>query len=480
MPERVLNSLAGAEVACASLFDEVPCYISIQDREHRIVDANRKVIQDFGDPIGKPCYSVYKRRATSCPECTVERTFEDGREHTSEEKVFDLRDLPHDMVVNTRPLRDRSGKVVAVIELFTDITQRKELEYRLHESLSRFHNLFDTVPCYISVQNRDFRILEANERFKESFGPRTGEHCYEVYKGRHDRCPECPVALTFDDGRTHTGEHVLTDQAGRQVHVVVHTAALRDASGKIVSVMEVSDDITEIRALQDKLASLGRVVAGIAHSIKNVLEGLRGGVYITNLGFRDNNQQDVRAGCEMIERNVGRLSAMILDMLYYAKDRSPQRLPVALGPLAAEVVALYRPRAGEFSVGLDAESAAAGCTVSGEAKDLHSLLANLVGNAIDACLADEDESKQHRVKVRVFPDGKDAVLEVEDNGAGMDDETRSNLFTMFFSTKGAFGTGLGLLVAQKVAAEHGGSIAVTSAPGMGATFTVRLPLEGTA
>ena len=476
MPETRLDV---QQLAGGRLFDEAPCYISVQDRDFCIIGANRKLIEAFGDHISEKCHTIYKGRAEACPECPVARTFQDGREHTGEQTLFDRRGLPHDVLVNTSALRNHSGEIVAVIKLFTDITIQKELEHRLHDSLSRFHNLFDVVPSYISVQDREFHIVEANQRFKESFGGRLGSHCYEIYKKRPDRCPKCPVAETFADGRMHTAEEVVIDNAGNQVYVVVYTAPVRDTGGQITEVMEVSADITEIRALQDKLASLGQLVGGIAHSIKNVLEGLRGGVYVTNLGFRDNSQEDIRTGWEMVERNVGRLSAMIMDMLYCAKDRSPRRLPVSLPAVAQEVLGLLTPRTKDFSITLEAQIAQDIPTLLAEPRDMHSLISNLISNAMDACITDQNEQKDYRVVLRVFQESGQAVIEVEDNGAGMDQETQGKLFTMFFSTKGTFGTGLGLLVAHKVATEHGGTIAVKSAPGEGSRFTVRLPLEAT-
>ena len=465
------------ELVSKGLFQEAPCYISVQDRDFRVIEANRKLVEEFGDPVSTYCFKAYKGRDERCAECPVARTFEDGREHTSEEKIFDRRGIPHDVVVNTRPLRDRAGAIVAVMELFNDITVQKELEYRLHGGLTRFHNLFDVVPCLISVQDREFKVIEANQYFKEGFGDRLGGYCYEIYKKRQDRCPTCPVAESFGDGKTHTSEEVLIDKDGKQRHVVVHTAPMRDSQGNITAVMEVSDDITELRALQDKLAGLGRVVGGIAHSIKNVLEGLRGGVYIANLGFRDENQEDIRKGWDMVQRNVGRLSAMIMDMLYYAKDRSPRRLSVSLPAVTREVVALYAARATHLGVKLEAQIAENVSNILGEPKDIHSLISNLISNALDACVADESEGKSHRVVVRVGQEADQAVIEVEDNGAGMDPETLGKLFTMFYSTKGPLGTGLGLLVAHKVATEHGSTIAVKSVPSQGSTFSIRLPLE---
>ena len=152
--------LNGLELACRRLFDEVPCYISIQDREARVIEANRALIEEFGDPISKNCYAVYKGRSERCPECPVTRSFEDGRDHSCEEVIFDRRGLPHNMIVHTRPLRDTGGAVVAVMEMFTEISVQKELQHRLHESLNRFHSLFDISPCFVSVQNRDLSYPE--------------------------------------------------------------------------------------------------------------------------------------------------------------------------------------------------------------------------------------------------------------------------------------------------------------------------------
>jgi len=463
------------DLACGRLFDEVPCYISIQAPDFRVIEANQKLIDHFGDPLSRQCYAVYKGRTDRCPECPVARTLEDGKEHTSEETIFDRRGLPHNVVVNTKPLRDREGKIVAVMEMFTDITVQKELEHRLHDSLNRFHYLFDAVPSFISVQDRDFTIIEANDRFKETFGPRMGRRCHEAYKGSDSICPDCPVAKSFADGEVHHSEEIVTDRSGKQLHVLTYAAPIRNTRGEVTSVMEVATDITEEKELQDKLAFIGQLVAGTAHSVKNVLEGLRGGVYVVNMGFRHDSQEDVKTGWEMVERNVGRVSAMIMDMLYCAREREPRRLEVVLPQMIGEVCGLFQQRAADAGVRIETEVEPALKSIPGDPKDIHSLLANLVTNAIDACSADQEQEKDYCVKVSARGDTDHAVIEVSDNGIGMDADTRARLFTMFFSTKGAQGTGLGLLVSHKVATEHGGSVAVDSEPGQGTTFTVRLP-----
>jgi len=471
-------ALTALGLHCAELFAEVPCWISIQDRQFRIVKATAKMISDFGEHREEKCYAFYKARSEPCPECPVARTFEDGKDHSSQEVLFDKRGLPHNLLVNTRPLRNNDGEIVAVIKVFADVSSEKELAGRLHDSLIRFRNIFDNAPCFITVQDRTLRITESNRRFDESFGEGMGEHCYEVYKKRQDPCPQCPVAETFRDGQVHTSEEVVVDNQGRSVHVLVYTAPIRNAAGDITSVMEMSTDVTEIRTLQNKLASLGQLVGGIAHNAKNILDGLRGGVYILNLGFRDNKQDDIRTGWEMVQRNVERLSAMIMDMLSCARERTPQQTPVSLAKMVREVVALYAPRALQFHINLET-AIDEQVEILGDAKEIHSLISNLITNAIEACNADRDEQKNQRIAVRVIREKGAAILEIEDNGAGMDPATRNDLFQRLVSTKGSAGTGLGLVMSQKVATEHGGSISVRSEPGRGSVFTVRLPARQT-
>jgi len=335
--------------------------------------------------------------------------------------------------------------------------------------------LFDEVPCYISIQDRALGVVEANRKLIEDFGNPIFRKCYDLYKRRSEPCPECPVVRTLSDGKEHTSEETIVDRHGQQHHVVVNTMPLRDKHDDVVAVMEMFTDITEVKELQDKLAFLGKLVAGTAHSVKNILEGLRGGVYVVNMGFKTNAQADIKTGWEMVERNVQRVSAMIMDMLYCAKDRTPNPVPLDLRAMAREIVSLYSQRAADSGAELNLELDPKLPPVPGESKDIHALLSNLVTNAIDACASCEEE-RRFRVSLRVYQDDDNAVIEVADNGAGMDAETRDRLFTMFFSTKGSSGTGLGLLVSHKVVSEHGGSIHVASEPGHGATFTVRLPL----
>lgn len=334
--------------------------------------------------------------------------------------------------------------------------------------------LFDAVPYWMSVQNRDLEIVRASAKMIADLGDHAGEKCYAAYKNRPDPCSECPVRRTFEDGEERTSQEALFDKQGMPHHVLVKTAPVRNEAGDVVAVMKVFVEVTEIRGLQNELAGLGQLIGEIAHDAKNIVEGLQGGVYIVNLGFGDGNQEDIRVGWAMIQRNVGRLSSMLMDMLYCAKRRSSRRLPVSLPAVVQEAVELFRPRAQQFRIGLQLDSVEE-VAVLGDPEQIQKLISNLLSNAIDACHADPDQQKVHRIVARTFRDELDAVIEIEDNGIGLDPATRPALFKDSITTKGAAGTGLGLLMAQKVAAEHGGAITVQSEQGKGSVFTVRVP-----
>jgi K+-sensing histidine kinase KdpD len=105
-----------------------------------------------------------------------------------------------------------------------------------------------------------------------------------------------------------------------------------------------------------------------------------------------------------------------------------------------------------------------------------SALVNFLENAVDACIADRTK-QAHTVVLSVSGDHEWVVFDIHDNGTGIDQETLDRMFTLFFSSKGSKGTGLGLYIANKVVRQHGGSIAVDSTPGQGTNFTIRLPRE---
>jgi PAS domain S-box-containing protein len=454
-------------------FEAMPCYLTVQDKSLRLIDANEKFRKEFGDVDGRHCYQIYKNRSEKCEVCPVERTFIDGESHHSQEKVKNLEGREVWVIVYTTPIKDDQGNVTAVMEMSTDITENKILENQLRESQEKYHLLFEEVPCFISIQDKDLRIVEANRMHREAFGTSYGSKCFEVYKHRKTECEPCIIQQTFLDGQIHTQEEVVTSQDKKRMNVMVYAAPIRNADGNIEKVVEMSADITQLRQLQDKLSSVGLLIGTISHGIKGLLNGLDGGIYLVNSGLKKDDRERIDQGWEIASRNIRRIRSMVMDILYYAKDREPQWEDLLVEEVVQEVTGLFEERAKrqkiEFKCIVDADNG----KFEADRLALRSLLLNLLDNSLDACRIDKKKD-DHTIVFETISESENIIFQVSDNGIGMDRETREKALSLFFSSKGSGGTGLGLFIANKIAQSHGGSIDIQSTENEGSKFIVSL------
>ncbi len=462
------------ELPYKQYFESMPCYLTVQDKNLRVIEANRWFKEDFGEIEGRYCYQVYKNRSDKCEVCPVERTFRDGQRHSSEEHVKCLDGTEVSVIVYTTPIYNDEGEITAVMEMSTDITEIKALQKQLRESRQLYQTLFEEVPCFISIQDRDLRIIHANRLHKEAFGTFLGCKCYEVYKHRTEECYPCTVRQTFEDGKVYSHEEVVTLRGGETMNVLVHTAPIRDATGEISSVVEMTSDITQIRELQDKLTSIGLLISSISHGIKGLLNGLNGGIYLVNNGMQKDNRDRLEKGWEIVLRNVSRIRSMVLDILYYAKDREPMLEMISIDELASEVCSIIRPKAEEQKIDFICQVEEGIGEFEVDKQAIRAMLVNLLENSVDACRVDKKKTS-HQVRFEIKSDLNDIVLIAEDNGIGMEQETCDKAFSLFFSSKGNEGTGLGLFIANKIATTHKGSIHLESGVNKGSIFTVKIP-----
>jgi signal transduction histidine kinase len=269
----------------------------------------------------------------------------------------------------------------------------------------------------------------------------------------------------------------VVTQDGRQAEMLVHSMPIYDGDGKIDRVMEVSTNITEVKRLQRELGMVGAAVAGMTHRMKNILTGLEGGIFVVNTGFEMGDDSMVDDGWDMVKRNVAKVSRIAKDLLYCAKEREPApKEGVCPASILADVHELYRDRAKAEGIELSLDLPDEPHTGCYDEDGLHSLVLNLTANAVDACRFDTATNKKHKIVLRCNEDADaNTVIEVEDNGGGIADDVSHKVFRGFFSVKGTEGTGIGLLVVQKVAEEHGGSVSFSTREGEGTTFRVVLP-----
>lgn len=221
----------------------------------------------------------------------------------------------------------------------------------------------------------------------------------------------------------------------------------------------------------ERLAAVGQSMSAVVHSIKNILSGLKGGNYLVRQGLKTDKRHIIQQGLEMLERNVNRISGLCYDLLSFGKPRKPELCPVDLREICADAVEYMWPEAEAREVDLDLVERPQALVCQVDRKAVLDAVLNLVSNAIDAAAT----VNQGQVRLTV-QDGEDHyALAVSDNGPGLDEEAQRKVFQGFYSSKGASGTGLGLMVCQKIAQEHGGRVELDNRPGQGATFRLVLP-----
>jgi signal transduction histidine kinase len=270
---------------------------------------------------------------------------------------------------------------------------------------------------------------------------------------------------------------------GKEIDYLVHMVPVVRAGGEIRYVIEMSTDITAVKRLEqekreaERLAAVGETVAGVAHGIKNILMGLEGGMYAVNTGIRLGDDERITRGWAALEQNVKRISEFMKEFLDFAKGRATAVAPVDPNAPARQVVDLYRDRAAQAGIRLELDLQGDLQPASLDEEGIYTCLANLVSNAIDACLV-SDSNRQFVVTLSSRETGGALVYEVSDNGQGMDYEISRKVFSKFFTTKGSDrGTGLGLLTTRRIVHQHGGRISFTSKEGEGSVFRIVLPRD---
>ena len=241
-------------------------------------------------------------------------------------------------------------------------------------------------------------------------------------------------------------------------------------AGQIALALENSHLHDEI-VRKARMAAIGQTVSGLAHCIKNILNGIRSGSAVIDRSMRADDFDRVREGWQTVRRNNDMLGTLVLDMLSLARDAKPHSFPTDINDLAVQICRLLHDRAAERRVSITCTPAEGLEEVPLDPTHLYRCVLNLVTNAVDAC----DEGVHVRVRVFRGAGRPRFTIGVLDDGAGMSPEVRRKLFTEFFTTKGGRGTGLGLPVTRKLVNEMGGTITFHSVQGCGSRFVIALP-----
>jgi signal transduction histidine kinase len=225
----------------------------------------------------------------------------------------------------------------------------------------------------------------------------------------------------------------------------------------------------------ERLAATGQAIATLSHHIKNILQGIRGGSYLVEMGLENDDLGVLHKGWDIVRRNQDKISSLVMDMLSFSKEREPDPAPADLAAVIDDIVETVQQRAEELGATIDWRRPATLPPLLFDAAGISRAILNVVTNALDAV-----EGRPHGgVVISAGIDDTERMVRVTvaDDGAGMDPETLAGIFNLFVSTKGSRGTGLGLTVSRKILREHGGDIHASSAVGAGSTFVLEFPLR---
>jgi two-component system NtrC family sensor kinase len=223
----------------------------------------------------------------------------------------------------------------------------------------------------------------------------------------------------------------------------------------------------------ERLAAMGQTIAMLSHHIKNILQGIRGGSYLIDLGLKEHNEGHIQQGWGIVEKNQNKIYQLVMDMLTFSKERQPVMKSASLNQTVGEVCELMLARAADCKVRLEVRLRDDLPTATFDPEGIHRAILNVVTNAIDAV---EGIEGGHVIVETGHDASADVIfVAVTDNGPGIPEEQLTKIFNIFESTKGARGTGLGLAVSQKILREHGGDVIVETKPGFGCRFVLDWP-----
>jgi len=366
-----------------------------------------------------------------------------------------------------RELLDTNGRLNRKVEELHSLTAY------LNEILASMHN-------GVAAVDRDGRITAFNHAAERVLGlaaPEALGQAHEQVLRNADGSPS-PLAATLAAGEAQTNvEREVVNAAGRCLRLSSSVAPIRDSSGALVGAVEVFNDLTEFRELQerldraDKLAALGQMTAQVAHEIRNPLTGIEG---FASLLLRDlDADSPQRAFAGHIVAGARSLNKIVSNMLLFCQPQAlqvrPTRAREALEEALAFVLEECRHRGrGPFEIRRDYDPAEQ--PIEADPDQLRQAFLNLLLNAVQA-MGDCGELRLATAWVP-GPPGRIEVR-VQDSGPGIPAELREKVLDPFFTTKPT-GTGLGLAIVQKIIRQHGGQFELDTAAGGGAAAVITL------
>lgn len=483
---RDITALRRNEARFTELFESLQEGIYITTPEGAILDANPALVRMLGyeskaELLARRVEEIFiDREARKTLKTHVEKqTSMQGREITLIRK-----DGTSVVCLNTAvAVRDASGGVVRYQGALMDITERREIEHRLHQQQEFARRLIDSFPDLILVLDATAHYTFISPRISEILGFEANE-APEMELGDRTHAEDRPaLRALFDeilDGRLGFGslEVRVRHKQGDYRRIRCHFSPLFDEGGKIEGVVISGRDVTEVKRLEEqliqaeKLAAMGHMLAGVAHELNNPLTAILGVTEL--LRERTGLEDSAKRQLELTHRQARRAARIVQNLLEFSRPASPQKKPVDLNSVIERTLQLHEHSLRRNSVAVDFHPQPELPGVIGDGNQLIQVLLNLVSNAEQAIREVRDTG---RIQIRLAQSNGRVSVTVQDDGVGIKPENLPRLFDPFYTTKRpGGGTGLGLSICMSIIREHGGTIEAEGLPAGGSAFTIYLPV----
>ncbi|OGP65854.1 MAG: hypothetical protein A2170_02400 [Deltaproteobacteria bacterium RBG_13_53_10] len=470
------------------LFEAAPCIITVQNKNFELIRYNQYFADHFPVRKGIHCYEAYKNQPVKCEPCPVEKTFEQGVPHFSEESGFYKDGSRAHWMVSASPMFDRDGKVAAAVSVSLDITARKKLEEDLKKSERKYNAVFNNIPRALFLLNREtLTVLDCNRSATSLYGYTKGEMIgknFMEFFAEADREEQKPLIKNLQN--INRVKHLGKEERSFYVNINL-TDSDYHVGLKVILAMVI--DVTErIEAEQqviqaNKMATLGEMATGVAHELNQPLSVIQ---MISNLFVRKLDQgalpdkETLSDVSSKLRSNVDRASKIINHMREFGRKSSLEVDFVQLNDVIRKSLDFFSQqlRLRNIEVVLELEDGVP--SIKADPNRLEQVFINLLTNARDAI---EEKSLQEpmaqgdkRITIRTCFNRRYVFAEICDSGTGIPKELTHKIFEPFFTTKTVGkGTGLGLSISYRIISDYGGTIHAVTKEGQGACFDIRFP-----
>jgi PAS domain S-box-containing protein len=483
---RDVSALRKNETRFTELFESLQEGIYITTPDGAIMDVNPALVRMLGydskeDLLKRRVPEVFVDRAErKVVKDEVERQpMVQGREITLIRK-----DGTSIVCLNTAAaVRDSSGRVLRYQGALMDITERREIERRLHQQQEFARRLVDNFPDLILVLDTASHYTFISPRCAEVLGYSVEEAQSKEFGGRtHPEDLPATLALYRDilsGKQTFASLEIrVRHKLGEWRRIRFNFSPLSSEKGDIEGVVLSGRDVTDLKRLEEqliqaeKLAAMGQMLAGVAHELNNPLTAILGVTEL--LREREGADESTKRQLDLTYRQARRAARIVQNLLEFSRPASPQKKPLDVNNLIERTLQLHEHSLRRNCIEVEFRPQADLPGVIGDANQIIQVFLNLVTNAEQAIREVRDSG---RIQIRLGRIGDSLTVAVQDDGVGIRAEALPRLFDPFYTTKRpGGGTGLGLSICMSIIREHGGSIEVETFPAGGSAFTVYLPI----